>query len=934
MRQHPTIRVGADEAFPPVDFIDENGVHRGLAADYLALLNQRLGIDMQVVQGLTWAQMMDGVKTGTLDLILCIADTPERQTFFHFTEPYLNLPIVVFTRDDAPFLPSVQSLEGRRVAVVDGYAPHEFLRSEFPKLTLQPIPTPAEALLRLTSGQVDAFVGNLASATYIIQQRGLNNIKVAAPTPQAVDISMGVRKDWPELVGILNKGLRSVTQEERSEIYSRWLAVRYEVDSSRLWSILGWVVAGVTVLFVAVIIWGRQIRRREERFRAVLESTPDGMFIVGRDGIIILVNACLGRLFGYGSDEIIGQSVEILVPERFRDAHTPHRDGYFAIPDTWQMGEATNLDLYAQHRDGSEFPVEISLNPLQADGDQVIATVRDISTRKQREHHGQLMADFREAVWRLDSASEVRDLFVPLHAVLVDSGVPFNYCGVNIIESVEENRIRAFAFGEDDIRDSIMDESGANKVIAFWRSGEVTHRTDLQAHDPHQELASWISPIDKPRSIVDVPFSHGTLAANSLEPNAFTAYLDMLSDIAGVLSEGFRRLDDLRALRDRTVAAEVAQSEAEAANQAKSTFLANMSHEIRTPMNAILGFAEVLDHRINDPESKHYLHSILTSGRSLMALISDILDLSKIEAGKIEVREDEVELRPLFDELQATYSAHAVAKDLAFHLEVVSILPAMLVLDGGYLRKILIHLIDNAIKFTAQGNVKLEVSCREGTVGQRSVDLELSVTDTGVGIPADQLDSIFGAFNQQDGQSINEYGGTGLGLAISRHLVALMGGKLSVTSQVDVGSTFTVMLPGITVIATGDLPEDERDRHEADEGRPPSEDTWSAAQIDAATRDRLPSLLASLRGEIADAWEDVRSSGNITDIEALADALLAALADIQYPPLALWAEKLKMQASQFQMDLLPETLDQLPDLTEEIESLAIAEQADSPKDKS
>lgn len=230
---------------------------------------------------------------------------------------------------------------------------------------------------------------------------------------------------------------------------------------------------------------------------------------------------------------------------------------------------------------------------------------------------------------------------------------------------------------------------------------------------------------------------------------------------------------------------------AEAANMAKSLFLANMSHELRTPLNGILGMAQSLSRESFEPKYKEQLEVIRSSGEALLAILNDVLDLSKIEAGKMEIEDIEFDLATLVDTIQVQFAHLAAEKELAFSVE-------MRDANGIYrgdptrVRQVITNLMSNALKFTESGNVALAVE-------RRGVNLTLTVTDTGVGMSPGQIDKLFLKFSQADPSTTRRYGGTGLGLSICRQLVEMMGGHIGVKSQVGVGSTFTVDLPLVLV---------------------------------------------------------------------------------------------------------------------------------------
>ena len=241
-----------------------------------------------------------------------------------------------------------------------------------------------------------------------------------------------------------------------------------------------------------------------------------------------------------------------------------------------------------------------------------------------------------------------------------------------------------------------------------------------------------------------------------------------------------------------------AREKAEVANLTKSEFLANMSHEIRTPMNSVMGFSELLAKQITDPIQKDYLDSIQRGGSTLLNIINDILDLSKIEAGKLDMVLESVDIKQLALEMESIFSIKLIQKNIHFDLDIDPSLPKYLLLDNTRVRQILFNLIGNAIKFTHHGVVKLSIKKSLENEEKSKIDLQIMVEDTGIGIDKENLKQIFNAFEQQPRQN-QKYGGTGLGLAISKKLTHMMGGTILVESKLNVGSKFTINLPNISV---------------------------------------------------------------------------------------------------------------------------------------
>ncbi|TVQ19522.1 MAG: response regulator [Leptolyngbya sp. DLM2.Bin15] len=241
-----------------------------------------------------------------------------------------------------------------------------------------------------------------------------------------------------------------------------------------------------------------------------------------------------------------------------------------------------------------------------------------------------------------------------------------------------------------------------------------------------------------------------------------------------------------------------AKEEAEAANLAKSEFLANMSHEIRTPMNAILGFTQLLDQKTVDGRQKSYLCSIETSGQMLLALIDDMLDLSRIEAGQLRLYYEPVNLQTLMMDVKTIFSQKAGEKNLVLDVTLDEDLP-WVVFDAVRLRQILFNVVGNAVKFTEQGGIYLKVSVVPEAQSDQHLTLEITVSDTGIGIAPNQHQKIFESFTQSDGQDVRKYGGTGLGLAITQRLTKMLGGTIVLDSDLGRGSQFTFTFPHVAI---------------------------------------------------------------------------------------------------------------------------------------
>lgn len=292
------------------------------------------------------------------------------------------------------------------------------------------------------------------------------------------------------------------------------------------------------------------------------------------------------------------------------------------------------------------------------------------------------------------------------------------------------------------------------------------------------------------KSLIAVPMMHGKLCIGFAGFDSVKKYHNYTENELKILDLFTQMLVNIRMRTEGEVALIEAKREAESANKAKSEFLANISHEIRTPMNAILGFSEVMLNTVQSNQQRSYLKTILNSGKTLLSLINDILDLSKIEAGRLEISPEPIDIQVVLHEIGQIFAQKLEEKGLDYIIDIADNFPPSITIDEVRFRQILLNIVGNAIKFTDYGYIKLKLRVLSENSG--IIAFSIDVEDSGIGINKEDQAKIFESFSQKSGQDSKKYGGTGLGLAISRRLCELMNGEITLESEEGRGSTFTI----------------------------------------------------------------------------------------------------------------------------------------------
>ena len=398
---HPSIRLAVDIDWSPFEYIDDENQYVGMAAEYIALVSEKLGIEFAVEKDKPWSEVVESVKSGELDMYSCVVSTVQRREYANFSKPYLSFPMVIVTSDQVAYVNGLKDLRNETVAVVRGYATQDLLEKNHPDLELYLADNVADALEKLSHGKVYAYIGNIATVSDVIRREGLTNIKISGETPYSYELSMGVRKDWPEFIPILQKALDSITEQERDQIYRNWIKLRYEhgFDYDLLWKVLG----GVFLVIMVILIWNRrlssEIAKRTEAEKLLndahhrLEQTNQQLVnyvdIVDKyvitsstdsKGIITSTSEAFCEISGYSEQELIGNSHGIL----------RHNDMPVAIYNqlwtTITRGKTWQGELKNRKKDGGFYWVHAYISPVFDDqgGISGYTAIREDITNKKR----------------------------------------------------------------------------------------------------------------------------------------------------------------------------------------------------------------------------------------------------------------------------------------------------------------------------------------------------------------------------------------------------------------------------------------------------------------------------------------------------------------------------------------------------------------------
>ena len=656
---HPVITLGPDPFFPPIEFLDEDGTYRGIAADYITLIEENLGIKFKIVRLEKWDEVVRQAQNRHIDVWGAATNSPQRSKYMLFTSPHIELPGVIISRQGGQEKLTMEQLKNMRVAVVSSYIWQDFIENDYPDMELKLVPDIQTGLKEVSFGTVDVFINDLATTSYYIEKEGITNLCVVGETGYFTRLAFASRSDWPELNSILEKGLAQISQAEVKSILAKWVHLKGETffDKKEFWISLFAGLGLIILIIISIIVWNRSLKKKVELRTEDLKK-------------------------------------ELIERKKLEEELKKSRD---------------ELELRVKER-----TVEVS--------------------------------KLSRAIEQSSSAVIITD---------VNGNIEYVNPGFTQITGYTPEE----AIGKNP---SIL-KSDAQKPEFY----EEMWRTLLSGNE-------WQGEFFNKRKNEELYWELASISPIKNEEGVTTNYIAVKEDITE------RKQAESRL--------KVAMEEAHRANKAKSVFLSSMSHELRTPMNAVLGFAQLLysddDEPLSETQKEDVAH-ILKSGNHLLELINEVLDLSGIESGKVQISLEEIEIDTIINEVITTVGPIAQENKITINYR-IKCDEQYIMADRMRLNQVLINLLSNAIKYNkADGSVT--ISCESSNADMIRINIE----DTGPGIAEENHDTLFEPFNRLGAETLN-IEGTGVGLTITKKLVEMMDGRIGVGSVVGKGTRFQV----------------------------------------------------------------------------------------------------------------------------------------------
>ncbi|KAB2963223.1 transporter substrate-binding domain-containing protein [Zoogloea sp.] len=785
------IVVVMDDNYPPYVFRDTDGKLKGYLIDLWALWSANSGIQAELRPS-DWSQALQRFGNGEADVIDTIFRTPMREELMDFTPPYADLNVPILVHKSIQGIDSVATLKAFAVGVKQGDACADRLLEAGVRRT-DTYPSYEALIDAAVVGDVRVFCLDAPPAHFLMARNGVERDFREAFTLYQGQFHRAVHKGQTALLERIDNGFKAIPVRDQAALREKWMGRPLDIPT---W---GGYVAGVTlaaaITGLLLLLWNLQLRRRVRLHTLELEATlhaiPDLLFEVDEAGLILKQWASAPDPLIPSRKLLIGRSFADVLP---LDAATT---ALATLQEAARQG-STRGQLIQVPLDGRPEWYELSttLKPGTARPRHFMMLARKVSDRIAAQQA--MQASRAEAEQLLAQADTMR---LTLLSMLEDQQLAetqLRKLSQAVEQSPEAVVITDLQGNIEYVNEAFVTISGylRNEVIGvnsrLLQSGQTPPETYADLWRTLVAGQTWSGQFINRRKSGEIYYEHVQISPIRQPDGRITHYLGVKQDVTEKrrLSEELDRhrhhLEELVATRTAELAA--AKQAAEVASQSKSAFLANMSHEIRTPMNAIVGLTHMLQRATRDVGQLDKLARIRESADHLLAVINDVLDISKIEAGKIELEHIAFDPVRLMERAAALIRERADAKGLALIVERPDTPLGGLLGDPTRLNQALLNYLGNAVKFTSAGSVTLR--CRPLEQTATHLCLRFEVSDTGIGIDSTVTERLFMAFEQADNSTTRHYGGTGLGLAITRRLAEMMGGEAGVSSSPGEGSVF------------------------------------------------------------------------------------------------------------------------------------------------
>ena len=781
-----SLRVASSNSFPPINMLDSHGQLTGFGRDLSDAVLKSLGITVDRRHSAIWTDVIGWLDKEEIDFIHDTGYTKERDASLDFTLPIIEMPEMIFVRSDNLDINTLESLNGKVVACINKHITHLYLQ-KFPGIKCHVFNKPVEGLYALAGGTVDAFVYPREIVMYFAQQlRVAGDIKMVGEPLRYLSWSMTVKEGNSRVVNILNEGIKRVRASgEYDRIHDKWFGKRllagYTEAEVRI------IVATVVVLSlfagisIVLLIYNRRLNnakdaleQSEKKYSEVAASVPGAVFQVSRHGNaecqMEFISLGIAKTIGVSSNQLLGDlsnfTKYIYVEDRERFAQSLQESIQELSP--WQ------IEFRIETNSQQTLWFQASSTPKMS-GDKSLVyngILLNITGHKELQVRQELFFQLSNNMLCIAGFDGYFKLLNPSWATTLGYSIP-------------ELRAEPFVnFVHPDDQEATILE--AQKLSE--RDGHtVNFENRYRCKNGEYRYLSWMA-VSSPYADEIYAAAHDITELKNAEDELRHAY-DDLEERVELRTVELKEANEH--LKKAEQAMREAKEEADSANKSKSEFLSRMSHELRTPLNAIIGFSQLIetDPEIQDTEQVEFAGEILHAGNHLLELINEVLDLSKIEAGKLDVCSDAINLRYLLDE------CFNLIKQLANDSKIKIIQPEWMrpiYVEGDRLRlkQVMLNLLSNAVKYNVEGG-SVTVRCAISETD----NVEISVSDTGQGISQSGLTQLFQPFNRLSAEQ-SDIQGTGIGLMITKRLVELMKGTLTVTSEPGKGSCFTLSLIG------------------------------------------------------------------------------------------------------------------------------------------